>query len=386
MPARRRDVAYSILDNLVHLCYPPCMKLTINLKLQPTPEQTHLLLQTLEQANAAANYLSGLAWDRQIFGQYALHRLAYYDVKAQFNLTAQVVVRCIAKVADAYKLDRKARRSFRPRGSIAYDNRILRFKANDRVSLWTLQGRQVIPFACGDYQRCYLANRKGEVDLVYHNRTFYLNVVCDVEEAPAGTTEDFLGIDLGIVNIATDSEGTVYSGTKVEENRRIFVHRRRNLQRKGTRAARRKLRTLKGKQARFQKDTNHVISKVIVQTAKRTGRGIALEDLKGIRERVTARRRQRARLTNWGFYQLRNFVEYKARLAGVPVVYIDPRNTSRTCPSCGCIDKANRPNQSTFLCVSCGFSGHADTIAAGVIRARAVVMQPMAATSRTAAG
>lgn len=360
------------------------MKLTVNLKLQPSAEQWALLLQTLERANAACNYISEQAWSNNVFAQFKLQKLVYRDIKERFGLSAQMVVRCVAKVADAYKLDRKAKRTFRPHGSIAYDDRILRFKPGDLVSLWTLGGRQVIPFLCGSYQRKLLPNRKGEVDLLYVRGIFYLSVVCDIAEPTESEATDFLGIDLGIVNIATDSEGTIYSGAKVEEKRRIFAHRRRNLQRKGTRAARRKLRTLKGKQARFQKDTNHVISKAIVQTAKRTGCGIALEDLKGIRDRVTAKRRQRARLANWSFFQLRSFVSYKARLAGVSVVLVDPRNTSRTCIQCGSIDKANRPNQATFLCVSCGFLGHADTCAAGVIRARAAVMRPMVAGQASA--
>lgn len=361
------------------------MKLTINLKLQPTVDQTTLLLRTLERANAAADYASAVAWDTQTFRQFALQKLVYLDLKTRFELTAQMVVRCVAKVADAYKLDRKTQRTFRPIGAIAYDDRIISFKPADTVSLWALDGRQIMPFVCGDYQRRFLPHRKGEIDLIYHGGSFYLNVVCEVEEPPTGEITDFLGIDLGIVNIATDSDGDIYSGAKVELNRRIYAHRRRNLQRKGTRAATRKLRRIAGQQARFQKDTNHCISKAIVQTAERTSRGIALEDLGGIRDRVTARRRQRARLANWGFYQLKTFIGYKAKLAGVPVVLVNPRNTSRTCPSCGSIDKANRPNQATFLCASCGFSGHADTIAAGVIRARAAVMQPMVAIRSEAA-
>jgi len=355
------------------------MKLAVNLKLQPNTEQANLLRQTMERANAAANYASEVAWNTRTFHQFSLQKLVYGTLKADFALCAQMAVRCVAKVADAYKLDRKTQRIFRPLGAIAYDDRILSFKPEDTVSLWTLQGRQFIPFVCGDYQRHFLPHRKGEVDLIYHGGNFYLNIVCEVEEPPLAESEDFLGVDLGIVNIATDSDGNVYSGAKVEQNRRIFAHRRRNLQRKGTRSARRKLKSIKGKQARFQTDQNHVISKRIVAAAKRTSRGIALENLKGIRERVTARRRQRARLANWGFHQLRSFVEYKARLAGVKVVFVDPRNTSRTCPVCGCIDKANRPSQATFLCVSCGFSGHADAIAAGVIRARALVREPMVA-------
>lgn len=354
------------------------MKLTINLKLQPTPEQHAALLATIERANAACNAASDIAWEQQTFGQFALHKLAYKRLRSEFGLTAQVTVRCIAKVADAYKPDRKSKRVFRPHGSIAYDDRILRFKPGDMVSIWTLAGRQVIPFVCGEYQRRYLPFRKGEVDLVYHRGAFYLNVVCEVDEPPTNAVGDILGVDLGIVNIATDSDGTTYSGASVEQKRRIYAHRRRNLQRRGTPSAKRKLRKLSGKQRRFQRNTNHVISKAIVATAQRTGRAIALEDLTGIRGRVTARRRQRARLHNWSFFQLRSLIVYKARLAGVPVFLVDPKNTSRTCPACGCVDKANRPTQATFSCGSCGFAAPADHVAARNIafRARAAVNQP----------
>src|SRR5690606_24270109 len=255
-------------------------------------------------------------------------------------------------------------RTFRPHGSIASDDRVLRFKSGDQVSIWTVAGRQVIAYACGDYQRQYLPFRMGEVDLVFYRDRFYLNVVCDVEEPPTTEAGDILGVDLGVVNIATDSDGTTYTGAAVEQRRRIYAHRRRNLQRKGTRSAKRKLRKLSGKQRRFQRNVNHVVSKAIVASAQRTGRGIALEDLTGIRDRVSARRRQRARLHNWSFFQLRSFIVYKARLAGVPVVLVDPKNTSRTCIACGCVDKANRPTQARFSCVSCGYAAPADHVAA----------------------
>jgi predicted transposase len=120
--------------------------------------------------------------------------------------------------------------------------------------------------------------------------------------------------------------------------------------------------------------------------AKDTARGIALEAPGGIRERTTVRRRQRARHANWSFAQLRGFVEYKARAAGVPVVAVDPWNTSRECPACGHVDKANRPAQDRFLCTRCNLAGLPDCFAARVIaaRARAVVMQPMVAPATVA--
>jgi transposase len=110
-------------------------------------------------------------------------------------------------------------------------------------------------------------------------------------DVPAGTpmpATDFLGVDLGIANIATDSDGDAHPGRDVERIRRKHNLQRRRLQRKGTRGAKKKLRRIAGKDGRFRKHVNHRISKAIVGKAKGTGRGIALEDLKRIRDRITA--------------------------------------------------------------------------------------------------
>jgi IS605 OrfB family transposase len=198
-----------------------------------------------------------------------------------------------------------------------------------------------------------------------------------VEEPIPDESAEFLGIDLGISNIAVDSDGTMHGGNHLKSVRYRHRRLRTKLQRKGTRSAKRRLKSLSGKEQRFAKNTNHVISKSIVSSAKGTGRGIALEDLQGIRSRVTVRHgRQRITLHSWAFDQLRQHIIYKARLAGVRVVMVDPRNTSRTCPACGSIDKANRRTQANFLCISCGFAGHADVIAAGIIAGRGALNRP----------
>ncbi len=353
------------------------MKLIAQVKLQPEPGQTELLRRTLETANAAANFVSEVAWETKTFRQYDLHHACYYTVRERYELSAQMTVRLLAKVADAYKLDRKRQRTFHPHGSIAYDKRILSWRLDAQtVSIWTVDGRQTIPFVAGERQLALLPFMQGEADLVYRRGAFYLHQVCEVDEPPAAEVDDFLGVDLGIVNIATDSDGTVHSSRAVNNVRHRHRRLRARLQSKGTKSARRRLKKLSGKERRFATHTNHTISKRIVTVAQDTGRGIALEDLKGIRERVTARRAQRATLHIWSFFQLRSFVEYKARLAGVPVVAVDPRNTSRTCPTCGHIDKRNRPSQAVFSCVSCGFSGLADHIAAVNIGSRGAVSRP----------
>lgn len=220
------------------------MKLIAQVKLQPTPEQANALTRTLELANGACNYLSERAWEARTWGQYALHKLAYYDTRERFpDLSSQIVVRCIARVADAYKLDRKTMRTFRPLSAIAYDDRILRwYMDKSTVSIWSVAGRLHIPFVCGEHQRQLLQSQQGQSDLILRKGKWYLHTVCNIEEPELIEPEGVLGIDLGIVNLATDSDSTVYSGEIVEKNRRIHAHRRRNLQRKGTKSAKRKLR------------------------------------------------------------------------------------------------------------------------------------------------
>jgi len=353
------------------------VKLIAQLKLLPTPEQALALKRTLETANHACNFVSREAWKAKTFRQYDLHHLCYKPLRERFPLSAQMAVRAVAKVADAYKLDRKTRRAFRTSGSVAYDDRILSWRlADSTVSIWTVDSRQRVPFVCGERQRQLLTNRQGESNLILVGGTFYLAATCNAEEPDLIDVQGVLGVDLGVVNIAVDSDGDVHSASHINNVR--FRHRRlrAKLQRKGSRRAKRKLKQLSGKEQRFAKDTNHRISKQLVAKAKDTRRAIALENLGGIRKRVTVRRHQRATLHSWAFFQLRTFVEYKARLAGVPVVPVDPRNTSRTCPECGHIDKANRKSQSRFSCVVCGHSGQADHIAAVNISRRADVNRP----------
>lgn len=353
------------------------MKLTAKVKLQPTKEQAELLKITLETANAACDQISQVAWDAQTFGQFSLHKLTYHPIRQQFNLAAQIVVRCISKVADAYKLDKETQRTFKPLGGIAYDDRVLNWRLpGHTVSIWTMTGRQVIPFVCGEHQWRLLQTQQGETDLACIDGEFYLFAVCNVDQPTPLDVDGFLGVDLGVANIAVDSDKTIHQGKTVKNVRYRNRQLRRKLQAKGTKSTRRLLKKRSKKEQRFATWTNHNISKTIVATAQGTNRGVALEDLTGIRDRITARKPQSATLHSWSFFQLRSFIEYKAKQAGVPVVAVDPRNTSRTCPCCGHIDKANRKTQDKFLCVVCGFSGLADHIAAVNISRRAEVRLP----------
>jgi putative transposase len=345
------------------------VKLIAQLKLLPSPQQAELLTCMLTTVNAACDYISRVAWDTSVFREYALRKIVYADVRGTFGLGAQVAQHCVAEVADTYKVDKKRLHTFAPLGSIAFDDRNLSYNIKgSSVSIWTVSGRQSIPFVCGEHQRKLLETRQGESDLVFVRGNWYVLATCQVDQPEPLASEEVLGIDLGVTNIAVDSDGEVHSGKPIKNVRYRQRRLRNKLQRKGTKHSRRRLRLLAGQEARFAKHVNHVISKTIVAKAERTKRAIAVEDLTHIRTRVRARRSQRATLHSWSFVQLQAFIAYKAALVGVCVHRVDPRNTSRTCPTCGHCAKENRKTQSAFVCLSCGFAGLADRIAAENIR------------------
>ena len=338
------------------------MKLTAQIKLLPSDEQAERLLLTLERANEACQYISDYAHESGTHSKYKLQEAVYHDVREQFDLAAQMTIRALGKVADAYKTNPKAHNQFDIRGGFPYDSRILRFYTDrQEVSIWTLGGREKISYEVGENHRALLEQDKGEADLVYRNGMFFLLVSCQMPSANLSdedmeVIDGYLGVDRGVNNIATTSEGDSWTSDKIDERRTWYQKRRDILQSVGTRSAKRALQRLSGKQARFQRDVNHTISKRIVSKAKARNSAIVLEDLSGIRERTTAgRKQQRARratnrrLSNWSFYQLRQFIEYKALMAGVPVMKVDPAYTSQTCSECGHCDRKNR-NGSDFEC------------------------------------
>ncbi|MFE0130352.1 RNA-guided endonuclease InsQ/TnpB family protein [Streptomyces sp. NPDC059037] len=371
------------------------MKATVQVKLVPTPVQAAALEATLHACNEAATWASEVAFAKDVRRNFALREHTYSEIKQRWGLGAQAAQHVIKKTCDAYATlkanlragnlgrpgSRRYRRAtenpavFRPEGAQPYDDRMLSWQIPDRkVSIWTLSGRlKGVAFTASPEQVARLAlYRKGESDLIARDGMWFLNATCEVAEAKSNTAPDgFLGIDLGIVNIATTSDGQIMAGRQLNRVRTRECGLRTKLQRKNTPSARRRAKKRRRKEARRAKDINHKIAKHVVAEAERTGRGIALEDLTGIRERARLRKPQRATHSTWAFAQLGQFIAYKARKAGVPVVHVDPAYTSRTCAECGHNDKANRVSQAWFACRSCGFVDHADRNSSRNIRARA---------------
>jgi len=341
------------------------MQLTLQIKLLPDELQAKILESTLREVNRVCDSISRVAWEKKTFNQVKLHHLVYHPTKKSTQLSAQVIVRAVAKVADAYKLDKKALRRFKPFGAIAYDSRILSYNIKTRtVSIWAINGRiKGLPFVC--HNEKFLPYIKGEADLVTKKGKWYLFQTVEVPEEKVRDVEDFIGVDFGLINIATLSTGERLSGKKLELYRTKRQRVRSQLQSKDTRNAKRVLKRLSGKEKRTASIVNHTLAKRIVKMAKEQNKGIALEDLKGIRKSANNKSKAfRSRVGRWNFSDLRAKIEYKARLSGVPVVLVPPAYTSQTCNSCKHIGSRNGES---FKC-QCGNSQHADCNAARNIR------------------
>jgi IS605 OrfB family transposase len=367
------------------------MKVTMQLQLLPDTTQAEALRTTVERFNEAATWLAGIAFEHQCANKVELQKLTYYELRARFNLPADTAIRCIAQVVEAYKRDKTIQPAFRQHAAVPFSmGKNIGFKGPDRVSISTLTGRVVIPFLMGKYQAERFGFAHGQADLVLRqDGKWFLLVTVDLPERTPLPISDFIGVDLGVVNLATTSDAETYTGDNVEACRSRYQRRRQRLQKaahqqqmqgKRPKNIRRALKRSAGREAAFRRDTNHVISKKLVASATDTMRGIALEDLEDIRQRGTPfRQAQRAKMSGWAFAQLRNFVEYKAQIAGVSVILVDPKHTSQQCSACHHISRSNRRSQACFSCQACGYTANADFNAALNIRFRALVNAPQVA-------
>src|SRR5271166_4785 len=413
----RADVG---MDRSVGACgYGAGVKQVVKVRMLPTDVESTALAGTLLACNRAASWLSAKMHAERVHRKNDAQKRFYTELRARFGLSAQPAIRVIGKVADAYTTLRAniAAGNYGPPGSRQrerlratpvifrtdaaqpFDARCLSWRIPNiiggreaTVSIWTVHGRlRRVRVMAAPRDLASLRTRViGETDLVCRDGKWFLYATIEVTEAPVtDPVNGFVGVDLGIVNIATTSDGDRTAGARLNRYRKRQARFRKRLQAKRTRSARRLLCKRRSKETRFAADVNHQISKRIVAEAERTGRGIAVEQLGGIRDRVRLLKPQRAMLHTWAFAQFGRFLTYKARVAGVALVQVDPAHTSQTCSRCGHVDKRNRRSQSKFECGQCGFVGHADHNAAVNIAVRGVerwgeVMRPHAAPTLTA--
>lgn len=323
---------------------------------------------TLQGFADACNQILGVAKEANQWNTTKLHHLVYKPVREATGLKANHVCQAIRRVIGNAKAVKQIHK-FRPT-SLSLDVRTFKYVEASQTVGVTLKSRRVqFKLSIGGYQ---IALLKGQtLTSATLNKTrqgdYYINFVVELDTPVTGKTPKVIGVDLGRRDIATTSTGKAWSGSQLQATRAKYARVRSSLQSKRTRGSRRVLKRLSGMEQRFQKNINHTISRQLVNEAKQSGSAIAFEDLTGIRNRVKVKgKEQRRGHHSWSFYQLRIFTNYKAAIAGVPVLLVNPRYTSQTCHCC--LHIGNRQAKS-FKCVNlkCGWVGDADHNAANVI-------------------
>lgn len=360
------------------------MIITVQLQLLPTPEQVALLIDGMERFNAAANYAAQWAGACMVNSPFELRDLVYEDVKEKFRLGSTLSQTVAKQVFAAYKKTRIYGQipSFREHSSVPFDATTVLFQDWEFLSLrfngvyWPRRKKEdriKLRYVCGQYQKDRLLTDLGESYLQWrYDGKWFLNVTTRVDPPPCLTPEEFIGVDLGRANLIYTSDGATVPGSvltdKLKKTRTLksSIHKKLDsaTSRQSRKHCRRALARIQGRESRIATELDHTIAKKLVEEAKNSGRGIAIEDLEGLKARTG---------TTWAYGRPRQFISYKGQLNGVEVRLVKSRNTSRICSRCKCPAKENRRSQSEFECVRCGFIAHADHNAAINIAARALV-------------
>lgn len=356
--------------------------ISVKCKLIVPSEMRQEIDRTLEGFADACNQILEVAKNEKCYNTTKLHHLVYKPVRSATGLKANHVCQAIRRVVGNSKATKQVH-IFRPT-SIALDVRTFKYVEDEQTVGVTLKsGRVNFKLSIGGYQIALLRGQNLTSATLNKTRQgdYYINFVVEIDTPPTGKTPRVIGVDIGRTDIATTSTGKAWNGSQLQSTRAKFNRVRASLQSKRTRGSRRLLKRLSGKETRFQKNINHRISRQLVNEAKQSGSAIAFEmrdfggnnssqnslDLTGIRDRAKVKGSwQRRQHHSWAFYQLRLFTSYKAAIAGVPIVLVNPRYTSKTCHSC--LHIGNRQAKS-FKCVNleCGWTGDADHNAANVI-------------------
>lgn len=378
--------------------------ITAKLKLYPDAAQAAALRATQFAYRDALNYTSAYAFAHDKLSSLTkLHHGVYYDIRKRFGLLGQMACAVCRQVAGTYKaiwtklqqnaahrkagLTKKRYRGFdqAPKyvaPTVSYSNQEFRFKTGQQVSISTLQGRVVVPYAGYAKHLALIQDgaRIGGARLWYDpgHKTFYLLVSLELPvPAPDPARQaTVVGVDVGTRYLAVtstlDGRSSFYSGKAVRDRAEHYTRVRKRLQHKDTRSAIRRLRRIQQRERRFRLEVSHRITRRIVTTHPQAL--IGLEDLTAVRSRTQrghsrhhSRRQRRANRwqAQWAFAQLQALLAYKAALAGSVAIRVDAAYTSQQCIRCGHTARGNRPSGGLrFVCEECGYQLHADLIGA----------------------
>ncbi|MCD6500410.1 transposase [bacterium] len=363
--------------------------LTIKLKLRtPNNGKSQILNEYLKDFTACASWWLRKIQKDKTTSRTKLHHRYYHEARGTFNSLPSANIQCALDKAietqRAYwkKKGNKSLPQFKSlfgcfrNDTFKIENNAVRLTVGSRKTIW-------LPLIIPDRFKESLNLKFGRSEVKRVRGQWYLYLTVKPEIKSDVKSENVLGVDIGVAKLAVISTpdkkiNKFFSGEETRYIKNHYHNLRKKLQAKlgEGKNVYKALKRISGKEKRWTKDANHKLSRQIVNIAKDNKAVIAIENLKGIRERIKATKRVRRMLHNWNFRQLISFIEYKARLDGLCCVSIDPRGTSRKCSACGYTEKSNRKSQSRFKCSNCGLELNADLNAARNIADRALESLP----------
>ena len=376
---------------------------TIKLRIHVSSEQEHLFRAMTEQYRQACNFVSQYIFDNQFVLQYsALNEKLYHDIRSNFGLKSQMAQSSIKTTIARYKTVRTqlSQNPFRYKGNDGewhyvpknlewlwkpvffrrpqvdlVRNRDYSFVDGGKtISINTLGERVKCTFE-GEHFADYFVDgswKFGTAKLVELKGLWYMHISAtkEVDDFQTENVRHVVGIDRGLRFLATtyDEKGETefVSGKQILIKRQKFAETRSQLQHKGTKSAKRRLKAISGRENRWMSDINHQISKTLVQKYGEDTLFV-IEDLTGVsfeEQNLNRGAKQNNRLRSWAFYQLEQFLAYKAHEKRSEVLKVSAKYTSQRCPKCGIINKGNRNHEKHIYECQCGYKSNDDRIGA----------------------
>jgi len=313
------------------------------------------IIQTIEEFNEAVNFCMRVAFENRTFNKNDVHKLTYYEIRGESDLQSSLVCSARDQASEMLKRERLKVLPFKKTYSaIRYNQRTFSFK-DGIISMTTINGRKKIVPKVPEYFSKYLVGEIKAIVIFFKDNKIQGRMIAKIETPEKLEVKNVLGIDRGILNPVVTSNNQFFNSSEIRRVKGKYSWVKSKLQSTGTRSAKRHLKRISGREKRFMTDTNHILSKKIVEMPFEC---FALEKLQIKRTKKQGRKFNK-KLGTWAFRQFQTFLEYKSENLGKTVVLVNCRYTSQVCSNCGHLSKSNRKGVS-FKCLKCGFSLHSD--------------------------
>ena len=343
---------------------------TIKVKLNLSEIDVQSLRETQKIVSDSFNDHITWSFEKKSWSKTTAHKDLYFSQREKFPQLPSAMLQSTRDTA--IESVKALKFKFVPKKSensgIRYDKRLFTLRGQ-QLTLSSINGRikSTVEFP----EWCKEVVKEGKVQGVQlcwdkKKKQFNANFVFKLFDTKPKTDGTVIGLDRGLINLVTASNGEIFGGKSVRKSQRKFLYLRRKLSSKGTHSAKRLLRKLSGKEQRFSRDVNHIIAKKLASQSE--VKTYVIEDLTAIRRQKRGRKMNKL-LHSWAFKQFESFLTYKCEEKGISIEVVSAAYTSQKCSCCGNILKNNR-QKGKYSCKKCGFKGHADINAACNIRDR----------------